>query len=238
MTDKIDLVAARADLSMHKCDTEGSVLVVCAHPDDECIGAGGTIVNHVRDGLPVDVLCLTGDTTRNRELEAACGILGIRRVYTSNRDDFDINSSAQEQIVHVILECRPTVIITHSVNDYNQNHTACSRIVDRAVEWASHRTLYSDAHRVREIYRMEINSLLNRPHVLVDITDSYETALLALQQHRSQISKTDGFYLRFYDARTRLRGVQAACERAEAFSVSRPIHAGPFYPQNSVRRLL
>ncbi len=215
-----------------------AILVVTAHPDDECIGAGGTIISHTRMGLPVDLLCLTGDATRNNELIEACRILGVCRIYTSIRDNFGIDSSVKEQIVRTILESRPTIIITHSENDYNQSHVACCRAVEDAVEWASHVTQYENAHRVREIYHMEINSLLSNPHVLVDISDSYTDALTALQQHRSQISKADGFYLRFYDARTRMRGVQASCERAEAFSVSRPVHAGPFYPQNSVNRLV
>jgi LmbE family N-acetylglucosaminyl deacetylase len=85
---------------------------------------------------------------------------------------------------------------------------------------------------------MEINSLLSRPHVIVNISETYETALKALKNHKSQLDKADRFYVKFYDARTRLRGVQGSCERAEAFSIRIPFHAGPFYPENSVRKLV
>jgi hypothetical protein len=85
---------------------------------------------------------------------------------------------------------------------------------------------------------MEINSLLPKPNVMVDISQSYETAILALQEHKSQLAKGDDYYLQLYDARTRLRGVQAACNRAEAFTITLPEHAGPFYPRNSVDRLI
>lgn len=217
---------------------EVSILVISAHPDDETLGAGGTIASHTSSGTPVDILCLTSNVTRKSELEAACKVLGVRKVYAGSRDDFAIDLDLRQEVVDVILETRPTIIITHSTEDYNVNHVVCSELVDHAVEWASHSTIFENAHRVERIYHMEINSLQPRPHVLVDISSTYETALSALKKHKSQLQKADGFYVNFYDARTRLRGVQGACERAEAFTIKIPFHAGPFYPRNNVRTLL
>jgi len=217
---------------------QGSILVVIAHPDDECIGAGGTIKKHTDQGVDTDVLCLTGNEVRNEEIRAACKVLGVREVYTNQRDDFAIDWSLEQDIVSTILKSRPTAIITHSANDYNRSHVRCSKIVTDAVEWASHVTMYENAVRVDRIYNMEINSLHSRPNVLVDVSDSFDAAMNALRKHTSQLQKADGFYLRFYDARTRLRGVQASCERAEAFTVSFPFHAGPFYGRNAVESLV
>ena len=219
--------------------TDVSVLVVVAHPDDECLGAGGTIRRHVDQDIPVDVLCLTGNETRNKELKAACGVLGTRNLYLSDHDDFiDDSWSLTQEVIGGILKSQPRIIITHSKEDYNRNHVACADIVTQAVEWASHVTLFDDAHRVERIYHMEVNSLIPRPHVFMDISATYDAAINALQRHKSQTCKADDFYLKFYDARTRLRGIQAACDRAEAFFITNPEHAGPFYPQNSVDRLL
>ncbi|TFF93860.1 PIG-L family deacetylase [Candidatus Thorarchaeota archaeon] len=215
-----------------------SVLVVIAHPDDECLGAGGTIVSHTSKGIDVDLLCLTGNDVRNRELKEAAEVLGIRSIVTTERDDFAIDRTLEHNVVDAILESRPNSIITHSENDYNRNHVACSKIVADAVEWASHVTQYEQAHRVERIYQMEVNTLLSRPNVMINVTDSYATALKALRCHTSQMDKADGYYERFYDARTRLRGVQSACPRAEAFCISLPKHAGPFYPKNCVERLV
>ncbi|RDE17133.1 MAG: hypothetical protein C4K47_00235 [Candidatus Thorarchaeota archaeon] len=217
---------------------QGSILVVIAHPDDECIGAGGTIKKHTDQGVDTDVLCLTGNEVRNEEIRAACKVLGVREVYTNQRDDFAIDWSLEQDIVSTILKSRPTAIITHSANDYNRSHVRCSKIVTDAVEWASHVTMHENAVRVDRIYNMEINSLHSRPNVLVDVSDSFDAAMNALRKHTSQLQKADGFYLRFYDARTRLRGVQASCERAEAFTVSFPFHAGPFYGRNAVESLV
>ncbi len=217
---------------------EQSILVVCAHPDDECIGAGGTIANHTTCGHRVGVLCLTGNEQRNAELRAACRRLGADLVLTSERDDFDISLALVREVADAIIRTRPQIVMTHSQDDYNRAHVETSRVVVEAVEWASHVTQYDDAHRVERVYFMEINSLITHPNVMVDITSSYDTALDALRQHQSQVEKAGGFYPRLYDARTRLRGVQAACDRAEAFTVYLPRHAGPFYHQNSVQTLL
>ena len=217
---------------------DASILVIGAHPDDECIGAGGTIAAHTQAGIPVDVLCLTSNQTRKTELYAACKDLGVRNVYVGDRDDFDISLKLRQEVVDVILKTRPRIVITHTPEDYNVNHVICSELVEQAVEWASHATIFENAHRVERIYHMEINSLQSRPHVIVDISKTYDTALTALKKHESQMGKSNGFYVNFYDARTRLRGVQGACERAEAFAISIPFHAGPFYAENSVKSLI
>ena len=217
---------------------EGTILVVVAHPDDECIGAGGTIRKHTDLGVKVDVHCMTGNEERNEELKEACGILGLRNLYLSERDDFAIGEELINEVVGAILKSRPAIVITHHSSDYNRNHQQCAMILNQAVEWASHKTIFDDAHRVDRIYNMEINTMISRPQVLVDITESYAAALAALKKHKSQIKKADSFYEQLYDARTRLRGVQAGCKRAEAFSITLPAHAGPFYEKNSVDRLI
>ncbi|MHA2140412.1 MAG: PIG-L deacetylase family protein [Candidatus Thorarchaeota archaeon] len=213
-------------------------MVVVAHPDDETLGAGGTIRKHVEQGVSVDVHCMTGNDTRNAEMKAACNILGVRHLHLSERDDFAVDPSLKNEVIGAVLKSRPAIVITHSLEDYNENHVECAKIVAHSVEWASHATIFDNAHRVERIYHMEVNSLFSMPNVLVDITTSYDSALQALKEHKSQIPKSDQYYLNLYEARTRLRGVQAACDRAEAFTVTLPTQSGPFYPKNSVDSLL
>jgi N-acetyl-1-D-myo-inositol-2-amino-2-deoxy-alpha-D-glucopyranoside deacetylase len=81
-----------------------TVLFVHAHPDDEAIGTGGTILRYGREGVRTVVVCCTGGEcgeisdpalataenlceVRQRELEAAAAILGLGRlVWLGYRD--------------------------------------------------------------------------------------------------------------------------------------------------------
>ena len=45
-----------------------SILVIAAHPDDEVLGCGGTIVKHIQNGDEVHVLIIAeGVTSRDEE---------------------------------------------------------------------------------------------------------------------------------------------------------------------------
>ena len=72
--------------------TAASVLVVCAHPDDESFGLGGILTAFVRQGTRTAVLCFThgeastlnateGDlaTVRAQEFARAAEVLGVSR---------------------------------------------------------------------------------------------------------------------------------------------------------------
>ncbi|MHA1949248.1 MAG: PIG-L deacetylase family protein [Candidatus Thorarchaeota archaeon] len=155
---------------------EGTILVVIGHPDDETLGAGGTIRKHTELGVQVDVHCMTGNVERNAELKSACGILGVRNLFLSEREDFAIDTDLTNEVVGAILKARPQIVITHHIEDYNRNHQQCARIVDEAVEWASHVTVFDDAHRVDRIYNMEINTLLSRPNVKLHLQLSRNTS--------------------------------------------------------------
>ncbi|MGH3869131.1 MAG: PIG-L deacetylase family protein [Pseudonocardiaceae bacterium] len=65
--------------------TGDRVLVVAAHPDDETLGAGGTIVRLAASGIEVHVLAVgccrhpSSDPVRRvREFDEACAVLGAR----------------------------------------------------------------------------------------------------------------------------------------------------------------
>ena len=63
---------------------EGPVLVVTAHPDDECMFFSPVIISLTKWGVPVDLLCLSSGNyygngrLRCAELKRSAGVLGIR----------------------------------------------------------------------------------------------------------------------------------------------------------------
>ena len=63
-------------------------------------------------------------------------------------------------------------------------------MVYEAVEWASHTTQFNEkAWRIRELYEIEINSLISNPTTYIDITDVIETKMKAVKAYTTQLEK-------------------------------------------------
>lgn len=113
------------------------ILVVVAHPDDEVLGAGGTILKHVKNGDQVSVLIL-GDGVTSRGASAAekkkriaqakkaANFLGAKEVFLENLPDNKFDAVPLLDIVkkveRVINKIKPAVIYTHFGEDLNIDH--------------------------------------------------------------------------------------------------------------------
>lgn len=133
-----------------------TILAVFAHPDDETFIAGGTLAKYAGNGWRVSVLCATrGEAgqrgeyenisaddfalVRQREMESACSILGIRKPLFLNCADqrvvLDCQASAKTKVIQVIRRLKPDVVITFGPDGVSghTDHVAISRIVTDAV---------------------------------------------------------------------------------------------------------
>jgi N-acetylglucosamine malate deacetylase 1 len=110
------------------------VLVVVAHPDDETLGAGGTIARLVAEGAEVWVcIVCDGVTARHSEVDRqkecarqACGLLGAGRVVFLDLPDQRLDSLSLIDVISPIEDCiaelRPDTVLTHFEEDVNQDH--------------------------------------------------------------------------------------------------------------------
>ena len=206
------------------------LLVIGAHPDDETFGCGGTIALEVARGSEVTVCCLTGSTSRQKELTAACKVLGAKSIVMKEEDlnlrVFEVTNT----LIPIIQKIQPQVIISHGDIDYHPDHQVVHKAFLRAAEWAGHSTQYQEkAWRPQRLYIMEINNLLAEPTVSVDISESLDKKRQAIAEYQSQLDKTNDYYHSINLQKATLRGLQGGCEYAEAFQeVLMPVH-GPFY---------
>ncbi|MFH1359158.1 MAG: PIG-L deacetylase family protein [archaeon] len=192
---------------------------VFAHEDDEVIGAGGTLCKNARLGGKSHVVCFGGvDKKRVDELERACKTLGISyELLGHNQEHYtEIPYGETVNVVRdIIIQHKPEFVITHRADgDYHRDHGVVSSIAMDACQKAQNP---SNLCRIKGLLYTETHSLHSVMHVLVDISEDYEKALEALGEHESQVDKLVGYYTQLYDKRTALRGLQAGCERAEAF---------------------
>ena len=117
------------------------ILTVAAHPDDETLGAGGTIAKWAARGHEVWV-CIVSDgvTSRHGHVELqkecairACDVLGVSHTVFCGLPDQRLDSLALVDVITPIEKCiaelQPDVLLTHFNQDVNQDH----RIVFQAV---------------------------------------------------------------------------------------------------------
>lgn len=113
------------------------VLIIAAHPDDEILGVGGTILKHVKAGDQVSILLLGDGVTsrgdnavgikeRANQAEQAAKILGAREVILENLPDNKFDSVPLLEITKIveraIFKIKPNIIYTHFGEDLNIDH--------------------------------------------------------------------------------------------------------------------
>jgi LmbE family N-acetylglucosaminyl deacetylase len=111
-------------------------LVISPHPDDEVIGAGGTIARHVAEGDEVSLCIVTQgysppwpvDTVEiaRRQVEAATTVLGIKGTVFLGFPTVKLNTVPNADLTtalrKVVDETKPEVVYTSSACDVNQDH--------------------------------------------------------------------------------------------------------------------
>ena len=113
------------------------ILVVCAHPDDETLGMGGTISLHSKRKDKVFVLIISeGESARGKknskiiqrkkQAESACSLLGVKKIKFLDYDDQKLDTIAlselSKKIETVVKDWNPDIVYTHFWNDINQDH--------------------------------------------------------------------------------------------------------------------
>jgi len=112
------------------------VLVICAHPDDEALGLGGTLALHSmkKDNIAI-LIVADGETSRDihtkiesrqKQSIQACSILGISNIEFLNYADQKLDSipllELTKKIKEKISKFKPSIIYTHYWNDLNADH--------------------------------------------------------------------------------------------------------------------
>ena len=214
------------------------ILVVCAHPDDETLGLGGTLALHSKNGDKVFVLIFAdgqfardrtsrGIAYRQSQAKKACSILGIKELEFLNYEDqkLDIISLVElaDKIETVIKKWKPDVIYTHYWGDVNQDH----RKLFEATLIALRPTPSS---KIRRFICFETPSSTEwgnssfRPNLFVKIDNFLDKKLEALKQYKNEINPFP--HPRSKNAiinRARYWGSSVGVKHAEAFVSLREI---------------
>ena len=190
---------------------ERAAIAIAAHPDDIEFMMAGTLLLLREAGYRTHYLNVsTGNCgslvhrsaplrrIRRREAQKAAGLLGAE-FHASHVDDLEILYSLPllRALTAVIREVKPTIVLTHSPQDYMEDHTTTCRLAvtaafsrgvpnflsrPRRSAWSGETTVYHALpHGLCDGLRRRVVA-----GAYVDTTSVQETKLAALSCHESQ----------------------------------------------------
>ncbi len=181
-----------------------SVLVVAAHPDDEILGAGGTLAGHVRAGEAVHAIILSeGAGSRYgagmaerlageaREAAQEIGFTSLRLegLPDQRMDALPLIELTQRLEAH-IDDLQPRTVYTHFPGDVNSDHRAVARAA-----WTACRPYRAACVRRFAVFETPSstewgwpfpNSAFH-PNLFMDVSDTLEVKLRAMACYQTEL---------------------------------------------------
>lgn len=217
------------------------ILVIAAHPDDETLGVGGTILKHKAAGDHVTVFIATdGVTARHDKTDLqqqaarkACAILGVDDLRFGGLPDQRLDAMPLLEVIDpiykIVWELKPEVVYSQHGGDVNQDHRVLFNATLVAVRPVNQ-------NPVKEVYCYEVGSSTEwappfaswafLPNVFIDINPYLSKKIEALNSY-SQTFQTEippYPHPRSPEAVTiyaRKRGIEVGMDAAEAFMLIR-----------------
>ena len=209
------------------------VLVLAAHPDDDVIGAGGTIRKLADQGATIRLVVFSAGAEgyiraaekativarRARETQAVCKVLGIRECHNEGWLDWNlkVDNAGYHAVIRHIREFRPDLVFTHRHGDYNDHKV----MHDLAVEGWFHAAIpcamdLGPVWKHVPLYEFEVLEPMAEPSVVVDITGTYAAKVKAMEAYGSQHELVGGVF-QMLEGRALERGHFVQARYGEAF---------------------
>lgn len=218
------------------------ILVFAPHPDDEILGAGGTIALNIARGNDVYVCIVTTAKPpiftevefcrKNQEDAKRCHeFLGVKKTFFLEFPAADLESVRRADLngsfLKVIQEVKPDEVYIPHIGDMQKDH----QIVVDSCMVALRPKYFPQVKRILAYETLSetdwnLPNVSNAfiPNVFVDISATLHTKLEALKYYTLQISEfPDARSLEAVTALARYRGALMHWEAAEAFMLIRDL---------------
>ena len=175
------------------------VLAIGAHPDDIELACGGLLINLVRQGKRVAVLDLTSGEMGSRgnaeqrtcEAKAASDIMGIHAREGAELPDSRLANTSEQQgaLIPYIRKYRPAIICALMAPDRHPDHAAAHALSRDSNYYSGLERIYTNQEPYRApciYYFYPYAELAGAPPCVVDISDSFDVKLKAIQAYESQ----------------------------------------------------
>lgn len=214
------------------------VIVISAHPDDEIIGCGGTLLKHVNNGDEVSWLIITnvleskGFTkqrvdSRQQEIATVQNLMNFKHVIKFDFPTMSLDSSSLNELIpkisEVFNELNPEVIYVMNRSDAHSDH----RITFEAVLACTKSFRYPFIKSVlmyecisETEFAPALPEKVFQPNYFVDVTDFFEKKIDIMKVYESELSEHPfPRSIRNIEALATFRGASVGVEYAEAFQL-------------------
>ena len=203
-----------------------------AHPDDAELCCSGTILSCIDNGLSVGMIDLTrgelgtrgSGKVRIEEAKNAAKVLGVNFRYNLELRDGFISDDEESifEVVKIIREFKPKVIITNSKTDRHPDHESAARLVKKAcflsglIKISTKKdNLDQESWRPKSLlYSIQNNYI--EPHFVVDVSKYIDVKINAIKCFKSQ----------FYDPKSKENDSFISTKEFMDFIKSRSIEMG------------
>jgi len=216
-----------------------NVMAFVPHPDDADAMCGGTLAKYAKNGAKIYIVIAANGNAghlemkpeeiskiRKKEAENAAAILGAEMIWLGYDDHFLMNDKPTRiKFIDTIRMCKPDVILTCPPNDWQPDHTNISQLVFDASMIANIplvKTEHEHLEKIPYLYYFEpLHGVNFIPDEYVDITDSLNTKIKMISQHKSQVDFMFSYFnvdiIEHIKIDNRYRGLQCDVEYAEGF---------------------
>lgn len=213
-----------------------TVLVVGAHPDDEVLGAGGTMAKHTEAGDEVHVLIVTEGTTqqyddkslieqKQADARECAERLGVDEVHFGGLPDMRLDDIAHVEVNAVVEsvceQIDPDIVYTHSRREVNRDHVAVHDSTLVATRPGSDVSMVI-AYETPSSTEWQPRQEGFEPDLFIDISSHLDAKIRAFEAYDTEVREyPHPRSERALRALARARGATANATAAEAFDVCR-----------------
>ena len=219
------------------------ILCIVAHPDDEVLGIGGTLIKHVSYGDCVDIIILSeGEASKSKKIErnskritnakSCCNIMGSNLYKIFDFPDQQLDKISQLKIVKKLENCleklKPDIIYTHHPADINSDHQITAHTTLVAARPISYHKVMPEIRCFETPSSTEqapnVEPYVFKPNFYVCIEKVWKKKIEAINAYSKEIKKyPHPRSIKSIESLAIKRGSEVNLKKAEAFYIVRKV---------------